>query len=174
MYKQYMTWSRMSRKSCNIILISTSSSAHASSVLLYSNNCTTTTLTSNCFKFLSVQCRFFYLSSYLDRETDRQTQTFLITLLHVITTCFICCYKWVLKGKKKQTLTQPEVEVVEKGVLLLDSVENHISIPAVKVPMKALWYRHQLQVLNSPNLQACRLACGSELFVVEHHVCCCC
>lgn len=63
------------------------------------------------------------------------------------------------------------MEVVEKAVPLFDSVQNHISIPDVKVPMKALRNRYQLHVFNPPNLQACCLACSSELFVVEHHVC---
>lgn len=61
--------------------------------------------------------------------------------------------------------------MVEKAVPLFDSVQNHVSIPNVKVPMKALWNRYQLHVFNPPNLQACCLACSSELFVVEHHVC---
>lgn len=61
--------------------------------------------------------------------------------------------------------------MVEKAVPLFDSVQNHISIPDVKVAIKALRNRYQLHVFNPPNLQACCLACSSELFVVEHHVC---
>ena len=64
-------------------------------------------------------------------------------------------------------LTQPEVQAVGEAPAGLRRVEHQVGIPDVEIAIRALGHRHQLQLLNSPDLQPRPLACAGELLVVQ-------
>ena len=63
--------------------------------------------------------------------------------------------------------TQPEVQAVGEAPAGLRRVEHQVGIPDVEVAIRALGHRHQLQLLNSPDLQPRPLARAGELLVVQ-------
>ena len=64
-------------------------------------------------------------------------------------------------------LTQPEVQAVGEAPAGLRRVEHQVGIPDVEVAIRGLGHRHQLQLLNSPDLQPRPLARAGELLVVQ-------
>lgn len=65
--------------------------------------------------------------------------------------------------------TQPVVQVVEFAGVLLDGVQNNISISHVEVAVQILRYRSQVHLFYPPNLQTGFCTGVLKLFVIENH-----
>lgn len=64
-------------------------------------------------------------------------------------------------------LTEPEVQSVNEAPARLGGVQHQVGIPDVEVAVSPLGHRHQLQLLDPPDLQSRLLARPGELRVVQ-------